>query len=183
MAKFKDLEIGQEWAESSERTPEWQVPWSASRVVIMDTKPYDKHSWKHVYTPASKGTRGMYVKVKVLGWNNPDSANVNLENYRDSYVYAPHLFMKWSEYSVKFEKQKAERKAQNERQANLLHHSEHVIRPKVVTMVSLMTQILQADNRTRISEYDLKGMISNHNAEKYVDLMIRLLEAELDKSK
>ncbi|MFN9114890.1 MAG: hypothetical protein ACK5XN_32925 [Bacteroidota bacterium] len=180
MAKFSELEIGQEWAESGERTPAWQVPWSASRVVIVDTHPYDKNSWKNVYTRASKGTRGMYVKVKVLGWVNP---TVDLENARDSYVYAPHLFMKWDEYKVKFDKQKADRDAYNEQQSNRLRHSEQVIRPKVVNMVALMTKILQADNRNRISEYDLKGMISNHNAEKYVDLMIRLLEAELDKSK
>ena len=164
MAKFSELQIGQEWALGNNRV---DFDHTAIKVIIADTQKYSRSSKWADFKPAVKGGfAGTHVKVrKPSHWD----AETNGLVYRDSYVMASHLLMTWTEHEERLAKYKA-RKERDEAIAekHKQHHAD-VIVPKARKI---------AEHFKAKGGY-LSGWDLERWDEKNLDILIALIEKDV----
>ena len=161
MAKFKDLEVGQEWALSGERAYALDVPWNARHVKILDVTPHKQRGYK--YIPVRANERGLYVKVE-------HRFSETLQEER--FAYVPHLFMRWDEYSQRLKAQTELRDRNNQAVSERLAYSQTVMQPKLDQIAKIVNSLY---GEKVISSYPLKGLLVKEY-EPAIDLLLSLLQ-------
>ena len=179
MAKFSDLEVGQEWAHTTARRVNHEIPWHASQVIIDDTTKYYKNYRGDKFFPVvpNAGYTGQYVKVTFVS-RGVDYEGNEYERTRTGYVLAKDLFMKWDEYAVNLNRMKKQReKNQVDLEARRKYRTEF-IEPKIEEIAKLITELS--------GEYTWSKNLEPFNqvyCQPQVDLLLMLLREESAKRK
>jgi hypothetical protein len=143
------------------------VPWNARHVKILDVTPHKKRGYK--YIPVRANERGLYVKVE-------HRFSETLQEER--FVYVPHLFMRWDEYSQRLKAQTELRQQNDQAIANIHAYKQSVLQPKLEQIASIVNFI---HGERVISSYPLKGLLAKEY-EPAIDLILDvLIHAESDK--
>ena len=161
MAKFADLEVGQEWAYDRERRADirMNVPMYATKVTIVSLDKYYKRRKYGEYAVAPKGTTGQYVKVLI--------GNKNLD-YKEDFLLVSQLFMLWSEYEPKRDEANKWREENARRLREQAEFFVINIQPRIDEVAQLMT-----DLGAITSPWELKSFKVAQ-----IDLLLTLLREE-----
>lgn len=156
MAKFADLEVGQEWAYDRERRADirMNVPMYATKVTIVSLDKYYKRRKYSEYAVAPKGTTGQYVKVMC--------------GDKEDFLLVSQLFMLWSEYEPKRDEANKWREENTRRLREQAEFFVTNVQPKIDEVAKLMT-----DLGAITSPWELKSFKVAQ-----IDLLLTLLREE-----
>lgn len=145
MAKRNQLEVGQQWAQSSRRNHHISKHFFYDMVTILSVEPYEK-TYRGQYEKASKGN-GVLISRTTRQWGE--------ERTFHEIVQLSELFMIWPEFEIAREAQKIVEKEQEQAQKNRELWEKEVYYPALREF----QDAIKSTTGRYISEYDRVGKL------------------------